>query len=176
MSLLRNVADDSPSLAREQFAALGINNMLVSLGGVSDEAIWRGMSEGVAAIEREFGASGTDDERRCLSYVLHETAGSLDRLWPHNGHVMDVFSDASKADGRHGKPFAYFVEHPNSRAAGLLPAHVLALRLYTTAAYSGINNPLRGKRDAPHPFPVVQRAPKQGPSAAPAPARLLLRP
>ena len=39
---------------------------------------------------------------------------------------------------------------------GLSKAHVAALRLYTTAAYKTINNPLRDAgRTAEHPLPVT---------------------
>eukprot|EP00965_Chrysotila_dentata_P080615 2660135-Pleurochrysis_carterae.AAC.1 len=53
-----------------------------------------------------------------------------------------------------GKLLDYFVDHPLSRNAQLLPEHVVALRLYTTAAYQTINTHLRSN-DAPHPFPVT---------------------
>ena len=47
-----------------------------------------------------------------------------------------------------------FVSHPNSVEAGLSDAHVAALRLYTTAAFTSLNTPLRElHRSAPHPFP-----------------------
>ena len=55
--------------------------------------------------------------------------------------------------------FNDFVTHPQSVRANLHPAHVLALRLYSTAAFVQINEPLRrlsseGNRCAhPHPFP-----------------------
>ena len=39
--------------------------------------------------------------------------------------------------------FQDFCDHPYSQQAGLQPMHVLALRLYTTAAYASINSPLR---------------------------------
>ena len=39
--------------------------------------------------------------------------------------------------------FKDFCQHPSSRKAGLNAAHVLALRLYSTAAFKSINYPLR---------------------------------
>jgi len=41
-----------------------------------------------------------------------------------------------------------------AREAALLPEHVVALRLYTTAAFKSINDPLRNRSGA-HPFPVT---------------------
>ena len=62
-------------------------------------------------------------------------AGSCTKLWPHAGDkMMDAFAaDEEGKDERAGKTLSYFVDHPYSKAAGLLDAHVAALRLYTTA-------------------------------------------
>ena len=54
---------------------------------------------------------------------------------------------------------AHRVCHPLSRAACLEPAHVVALRLYTTAAFRSLNEPLRdlerfGRGEA-HKLPVT---------------------
>ena len=50
--------------------------------------------------------------------------------------------------------FKDFAEHAHSRRAQLLPAHVLALRVYTTSAFRSLNDPLRqGTR--PHPLPIT---------------------
>ena len=69
---------------------------------------------------------------------------------------MDTFY-SSTSDERHSQPLGadldYFVTHPNSVDAGLLREHVVALRLYTTAAYPSINNPLRAGEK--HPFPMT---------------------
>jgi len=50
-----------------------------------------------------------------------------------------------------------FAAHPDARNAGLELAHILALRLYTSGAFSSINNPLRAgcSRANPHPFPTL---------------------
>lgn len=64
-----------------------------------------------------------------------------------------------------GEPmhFADFVRHRHARRSNLHPSHVLALRLYTTAAFVNLNTPLRqlspeGDRCAePHPFPNTVR-------------------
>ena len=47
-------------------------------------------------------------------------------------------------------------QHPHSRLAKLSDAHVLALRLYTTAVFKSLNDPLRDvSRTEPHPFPLT---------------------
>ena len=49
---------------------------------------------------------------------------------------------------------ADFEAHGYSREAGLKTPHVLALRLYTTAAFKSLVNPLRDRsRTSAHPFP-----------------------
>ena len=140
-------------------AALGISRYLNRTDEDIDKVIWAGMGRGMAAIEEEWAAAGTDDDRVCLEYVLHGRAGEHDRRWKHAGDkMMDVFDNPANRDGRHGRGLSYFVQHPHARAAGLLPEHVVALRLYTTAAYRSINAPLRRSNEpgaAPHPFPVT---------------------
>ena len=113
---------------------------------MSEKDVAHGMLDPVAAIEAEFAANGTADDQYCLDYVLRRKAGSSDRVWP-NG-TMDA--------GRHGESFDDFLAHSHSRMAGLDAGHVLALRLYTTAAYMSLNVPLRDpSRAGPHPFPCT---------------------
>jgi len=129
----------------------GINRYL----GVGDKSIWLGMGRGLDAIRDEFAASGTEDDLVCLEYVLEGTAGCLPRKWQHSGgKQMDAFYEGREEDGRRGRPLSHFVEHPQARQAALLPEHVVALRLYTTAAFKSINDPLRNRSGA-HPFPVT---------------------
>jgi len=68
------------------------------------------MARGVRAIEDEFEAHGTEEDRRCLHYVLHEEAGAHEEM---------------HEPGRGGKRLAYFVQHPSARAARLTRAHAL---------------------------------------------------
>ena len=79
--------------------------------------------------------------------MLRKAAGSDRRQWP-NG-ILD--------DKREGElRLADFVSHEHSRMAGLEEAHVLALRVYTTAAYRSLNESLRAvDRVGQHPFPVT---------------------
>ncbi|EOD37536.1 hypothetical protein EMIHUDRAFT_454878 [Emiliania huxleyi CCMP1516] len=74
------------------------------------------------------------DDRECLEYLLHGRTGDLPRRWP-NG-VMDEGRPA-------GLSLDDFVAHPHSRLAGLSPAHVAALRLYTCNCFRSLNGPLR---------------------------------
>ncbi len=136
-------------------AAGGINSLL----GANDDAVHAAMADGIAAIVREFAPPRVSEmAAECLHYVLYGRAGESET----------VFDNGRRDVGRHGETLQDFVDHPNSRLARLSTAHVAALRLYTTAAYAEINDPLRhrvggGVRDggnggvAPtaHPFPVL---------------------
>ena len=129
---------------QRQDAARGINSYLC----ISDDEVFQRMLHGgVKQIALEVEQNGTDEDKECLDYILNRAAGSSDKVFP-NG-VRDR--------GRHGERFADFVSHPHSRRSGLTEAHVLALRLYTSAAYKSINVPLRqrGGAKAPHPFPIT---------------------
>ena len=61
-------------------------------------------------------------------------------------------SSTASDDGRSGHTLDYFVSHPSARAACLLKEHVVCLRLYTTAAFRSINNPLRELVRGSHPI------------------------
>ena len=127
---------------RPQDAARGINFYCK----VPDSQVHEQMVYGLASIRREFADHGTEEDNECLDYILNHPAGSSDRIFP-NG-VRDR--------GRKGELFSDFVQHPSSVESGLSAAHVLALRLYTSAAYKSINQPLRDhERCGPHPFPVT---------------------
>lgn len=124
-------------------AALGVHDFLRA----PDKEIYMGLAEGIGAIVREVKARGTEEDKMCLEYVLHATTGSNTTKFP-NG-VLD--------EGRpKGLRFRSFVEHPMSQKAKLSEAHVLALRLYTTAAYKSLNGPLRDReRVDAHPLAVT---------------------
>jgi len=87
------------------------------------------------AIEEEFAEHGTDEDKRYLTYVLHEPVAHHEGLY-----------DPARA----GKMLSYFVDHPISKQAGLEDVHVVALRLYTSQAFVSLNAPLR--RGEKHPF------------------------
>ena len=137
-------------------AALGINAWL----GADDRLLWHGMSLGMEALLAEWAQHGTDEDKECLEYIMRQTVGSNSRRWPHSGErVMDEFDpDALVRDERAGKTFDFFANHPKAKEAGLLAEHVLCLRMYTTAAYRSINDPLRGHgahAGKPHPLPLT---------------------
>jgi len=149
-------------LGQPKNAALGVNRIL----GGSDKELWSGMGRGLQAIRDEFMEHGTDEDRECFEYVVNGTAGSSAKTWPHaGGLVMDELRSPADEDGRAGKPLGYFVNHPSAMEAELLEEHVVCLRLYTTACYRSLNNPLRERAKAeesasapmppPHPFKVT---------------------
>ena len=146
---------------RMQDAALGVESYVC----VPSAELHRGIAEGLPALRREIEANGTDEDLYCMRYVLDDAAGSSGRVWP-NGHMkLDCNSTGAVHDGRllgdrsGGKRLADFVAHPKARLAKLSEVEVAALRLYTTAVYKSINNPLRDTerhaRDAPHPLPLT---------------------
>ena len=127
---------------RPQEAARGINFYLKA----PDADVYEKMVHGVVSIRREFADYGTEEDKECLDYVLTHPAGSSTRSFP-NG---------MRDQGRQGEMLSDFVNHPYSVQSGLSDAHVLALRLYTTAAYKSINDSLRDLgRPTPHRFPVT---------------------
>ena len=128
--------------------------------GVEERSIARAVAaadDGIGAMRDEFKAHGTPDDLECLHYVLEGKTGDSTRVWP-NG-VLDSGRPA-------GQTLSDFASHPHACTARLSMAMVLALRLYTTAAYRSINNPLRDLdadfqprgplgADNPHPLPVT---------------------
>jgi len=147
-------------------AALGVDRYL----GLSIKEIWGRMSVGLPQIVQEVNASGDPDAIECLRYILEGVAGSSDTVWSHAQHrLMDRFYnpagevDDTLDDGRSGKDLSHFVEHRTALDAGLEVEHVVACRLYTSAAYRLINNPLRDagtalqrdERPTAHPAPTL---------------------
>ena len=138
-------------------AARGLLSYLL----VDEEVFLQQVSEGVPAIEREVLANGTEVDRECFDYVRHQEAGSSPTTFGNSPYPRDCDRDGLRADrmassGR-GMRLADFVAHQSAVAAKLSDAHVLALRLYSTAAFRSINGPLRDtSRDRPpHPLPVT---------------------
>ena len=126
---------------RPEDAALGVLHfMCVTRNGLP-------LMDGVEAIVREVSAHGSDVDRECLDYVLRQPAGSCARTFPNCEHPRDCDADGVRTDrltaSGAAMKLADFVAHPRSRAAKLEAAHVLALRLYSTAAYRALNEPLR---------------------------------
>ena len=145
-------------VGEQQDAVLGIGHFM----RVTDDVIHIGLTLGVSAIVDEFERGATDEARECLHYVLHEHAGSSKLTFPNSPFPRDWDANGVRSDrlrSGEGMTLDDFVAHPYSRKANLSRAHVLALRLYTTAAYKEINQPLRdlaaGDHNEPHPLPVT---------------------
>lgn len=131
-------------------AALGLNVKL----GISLKRMWAGLGLGLDEIKHEVETHGSATDKECLDYILRGTAGSSDRAYEHSGgRSMDRFDDDADTDGRAGRGLDYFVSHPNSRHAALETEHVVAMRLYTSAAYRSITTPFR--REGAHPWPIT---------------------
>ena len=150
-------------MGQPEFAALGLDYFMRVPSYVQPPSL----DNGIRAIEAEVAAHGDIVMRECLQYVLHEAAGSSPLLFPNAPYPRDCDADGLRPDRRtpSGEPmrFADFVASPEAARANLGPPHILALRLYTTAAFTDINAPLR-KLSAegnccaePHPFPNVVR-------------------
>lgn len=139
-------------------AVLGLDRYM----GVDAGMIRHRMAQGVSAIVDELESYGTDVDRECLHYVLHAEAGSSELTFSNGNLKRDCDSAGNLLPSRrtlngNGMRLQDFIEHPSSRTAKLEPAHVVALRLYTTAAFSSINTPLRdrGECEHAHPFPCT---------------------
>ena len=123
-------------LGEPRDAALGVAAYL----GIEGHELAKRMAEGTRAIVREFEEHGTDEEKDYLRHVLEG---------------VEWVEDEPGAEPRQVR-LADFVAHPRSIAANLAEAHVLALRLYTTPCFKGINDPLRQYHGRlPHPFPCT---------------------
>ena len=144
-------------LGEPREAALGVGPLL----GLSGDALGRALTRGAAAIVDEIEASGTEEDRECLDYCLRREAGSSPLLFSNSPFPRDCDANGVLHDRRNeltgeGLRLADFLNHPHARTAQLTQAHVLALRLYTTATFKSINGPLRAHdRVGPHPLAVT---------------------
>ena len=107
---------------------------LTSYLGKSAAEMRVAMARGEAAIVDEVAAYADAETSELLNYVMHERCS--EKAYP-NG-VRD--------QGRPPMRLADFMAHDSARRAGLERAHVIALRLYTTAAFRHINDPLRDRQ------------------------------
>ena len=175
---LRIGASKESALGLEESMKVGSQRLSFSMGAAS---------EGVERIEKEFQtavnvareahARAADEATRrdaaerlknaendfeCLQYVLHSRAGSSDTVFANGNLKRDCDKGGNVRDDRLtfdglGMQLQDFCNHPSARTAKLLTAHVVALRLYTTAAFVRLNSPLRDEdpNRPPHPFPVT---------------------
>lgn len=138
-------------------AALGVAHLL----GLSQDVLARALTRGTAAIVKEIEGRGTDEDRECLDYCLRQAAGSSPLLFSNSPFPRDCDANGVRRDRINevtgqGMRLADFENHPHARTAKLTQAHVLALRLYSTAAFKSINGPLRDHhRTGAHPLAVT---------------------
>ena len=118
--------------------------------GVDDIKLQRAKMNGLEEIEREILAGREDEVIKNMKYVLYDIASE------------SKFSNGIRDHGNSGKRLADFANHKIAKQYRLREEHVAALRIYTTSAFSYINNPLRmnnsggDKGDTKsHPYPVT---------------------
>ena len=150
-------------VGQPEFAAHGLDYFM----RVPLDAVPSSIAEGVSAIVREVSGHGNTVMKECLDYVLNQPAGSSPLLFPNSPYPRDCDANGLRAErttpSGDAMRFEDFVNHPDATRAKLEAAHVLALRLYTTAAFVSINTPLRELSESgdqcaqPHPFPTVVR-------------------
>ncbi len=122
-------ADKQIRLGNGSDAAHGIKMLL----GVSDAVVAVFLQQHEAAIEQEFAAHGSTEDKENLRCIL---TGSRKPDWRCAGVSIDIL-----------------LAHRSARTAKLGRHHIIALRLYTTSSYSRINDPLRADPpQRPHPF------------------------
>jgi hypothetical protein len=93
--------------------------------------------DAIAAIEQEFLAHGTDEDREWFDYIKHHAASE------------QAHAKGTRDKGRAPVALADFAAMDEAKVAHLHLAHVLALRLYTSPAFNSLNIPLRTyKHDA----------------------------
>ena len=119
--------------------------------------LYEALAQGTEGIKAEVAAHGTEEDKECLEYVLHMEAGSSPKIFPNSPYRRDcdergLLHDRRLPNGK-GMRLADFVNSRVAQDAHLDEWHVVALRLYTTAAYKSINASLRnGTR---HPLPAT---------------------
>jgi hypothetical protein len=156
----------SASIVQLRFGAraAAAHGILELLNAEDPAAVQRGVAEGFDAIEREVMANGTDVDRECFDYVARRAAGSSATLFANSPYPRDCDANGVRRDrvtvSGEGMLLADFRSHPHATAARPTRVHVLVLRLYSTAAFVTINQPLRETtnkkaRAAPHPFPAT---------------------
>jgi serine/threonine protein kinase len=129
---------------RPELAAKGIAHFM----GISTARAGEIMQKGVEAIREEFERPGTDPEMTAIMhYILDQAA--VEQM-PGAGGYSGVVQER----GNNGKKLVDFLQDPHAVSAELELAHIAALRLYTSDAYTCINGPLRNGCGTakPHPF------------------------
>jgi hypothetical protein len=114
---------------------------------VDEAEINRRILNGTAAIKDEVMALGNKVVIEQFYYILQQKASEK------------KFPNGIQDKGHKGMRLKDFVSHQSSRVARLTEAEVVALQLYTTAAFKHINTPLCDmiciKKGIEHPLPVT---------------------
>ena len=118
----------------------------------------KAMLDPKAAMMKEWLQNGSPQDMANWEYVANGTARD-DRDIPE--HVKEFIRQGKYHGGKlkredfdtdhDGMDLQDFVDHPDSKDAGLLDHHVIAARLYTTDSYTLFNGPMR-KGVKPHPL------------------------
>ena len=99
-----------------------------------------------------------EEALECCRYCLHQAAGSSTKLFSNSPYPRDCDADGVRTDRATasglGMRLADFCALQESTQAGLEPAHVAVIRIYSTAAFKVMNGPLRNPCDS-HPLPVT---------------------
>jgi len=153
-------------------AAVGVASQL----GLTDAELHERMLRGVAAIVDEFEAhlvqtaiANTGDVLSCvenlhrLEDVLHEPANCSEMQWRW-GLEFGKDTTTEMIERNERRPFlADYLSHANAVQAQLTESQVVALRLYTTTAFTSINGSLRDKnRVGNNPFAATISILKEG--------------
>jgi hypothetical protein len=90
-----------------------------------------GIIEEVTNFAKEFEDPAAKEVLELLQYILYEKTSEKE------------YPNGTRDKGRVGKDLIYFITHTKAQQAQLKQPEVVALRLYTTAAFRFMNGPLR---------------------------------
>jgi len=152
-------------------AASGLEALMCVDHGKPKEAFYDLVQKGVKGIEEEVAelvAKSRNDSSKSEKYVQDaiEVGELLDYILNHEVSEK-VYDNGIRDQGRpSGTRLKDFTSHKKAVLAGLKEEEVVAMRLYTTVAYSFMNNPLRDSersaRGEPCLLPVATYFAEQG--------------
>ena len=92
---------------------------------------------------------GTETDKECFKYVVDQEAGASQKSFQER-FLRDCLHDGTlhpdrRAPNGRGMCIKDFLHHPDVRRARLSLEEVIALRVYTTAVFVSINQPLRDR-------------------------------
>ncbi|KAL3926830.1 MAG: hypothetical protein SGPRY_003115 [Prymnesium sp.] len=141
----------------DPFAADGVEKICAEVNGFVQAA--KALDEDSLEMNslKAFALAGSS-ARAIHSQISADIQEWLEYIMKHPASERSFFNGVRDA-GRAPVFFEDFVKHEMAQKAGLDPAHVLALRFYTTHAFKYINGPLRaaeyGRGKRPHPLPIT---------------------